>query len=150
MKRHGSALLVVMAVMTGLSSLLTCWWQAVGWAGDLVLIRQQALTQFYATEMVRAAAVAWLKRSFDQVTTDLAKTKQPLTMDGGTVNLGPRSVGQCTVVIDRLPNDDQTMVVRVMVTVVVDGHQVMCHRCLVEQAAVAGAPRFVVHHVAFR
>lgn len=150
MKNKASALLVVMAVMTGFTLLMTSWWQMVGWAGDLALMRQQVITRFYATEMVRNLAVAWVKKSFDQVLSTLTKAGKPMTMDGGMVMLGLATAGRCTLILDRLSVKDQDTVVRVTLTMVLDGQVVACHRCLVERMEVGGAPRFVVHHVAFR
>lgn len=133
MNNKASALLVVMAVMTGFTVLMTSWWQMVGWAGDLALMRQQALTQFYATEAVRNLAVAWVQKSFDQVLLTVTKTQQPITMDGGAVALGAGKTGQFSLVIDKLVGKNQDALVRVTVRMIVDGRVVACHRCLVER-----------------
>lgn len=170
MKGHvcpqASALLVVMTALTGLTVLLTTWWQAAGWASDLVLVRQQCISRFYSTEVVLNYGLAWVKKSFDRVITDLdrsvgdrARTKKArsMTVDGGTVNLGPgQPAGVSTLTIDRAPNDERPEVVRVTATVMVDGRVVTCHRCLLERETVGSAPgqnkkeyRFVVHHFSF-
>lgn len=155
----GSALLIVMTVMTGLTFLLTAWWQAAGWAGDLALVRQRYMNQFYSTEVVLNYGLAWVKKEFEVVVATLAKTKQSLTMDGGTVSLDHGGVGRCTLTIEFVPGDapsDHPQVVRVTATMVVDGKPVACHRCLLEREVVDGGQgpagqgkkeqRFVVHH----
>ncbi len=150
MKRaQASALLMVMTVMTGLTLLLTCWWQAAGWTGDLGLVRQRYITRFYATEVVRNYAVAWAKKSFDQIISQQKKTKEPMIIDGGVIAFGLGQEGKCTLLVDQVPGNDQASIVRVTVTVMVDGKVGACHRCLVERETIDGAPRFMVHHVAF-
>lgn len=154
MRRGAFALLVVMTVMTGLSLLLASWWQAAGWAGDLVLVRQQAISRFYLTEVVLNYGVAWVKKEFKSVAATLASAPdRPVVMDGGVVNLGSNVVGKCTVTIEALA-DKNPDVVRVAATIFVDGRGtrplVTCHRCLVERQEVTRdrkkEQRFVVHH----
>jgi len=154
-KNKASALLVVMTVMAGLTLLLISWWQAVGWAGDLVLVRQRYISRFYATEIVLNYGVAWTKKEFDSVTKSLvakpkvAKSGTPIILDGGTVNLGSGGVGKCILTIDRVPGDrdDHSNVVRVAATMVVDNKIVACHRCLLEHDL--KEQRFVVSHFSF-
>ncbi len=149
MIKQGSALLVVMSVMTGLTLLLTSLWQAAGWTGDLVLVRQRYIAKFYATEVMRNYAVTWVKKEFDQVSAQLDKTKQPLIMDGGTISFGLKQEYKCTLVVDKIPGDNQANIVRIVVFLMLDGKKVACHRCLLEEELIAGVPRFTVHHVSF-
>lgn len=150
MKKQASALLVVMVVMTGFTVLLTSWWQMVGWSGDLALVRQRYVTQFYATELVRNLVVAWVKKSFDNVIGQHRKTRRPVTVDGGVMSLDAHTNGRFSIVIDQAPGDDHYNMVRVMVSMTIDGQVVTCHRCLVEQKMMRGAPQYMAHHVAFR
>lgn len=148
-KASGSALLVVMTVMTGLTLLLTSWWQVVGWTGDLVLVRQRYITRFYATEIVLNYGVAWVKKEFDSVIKSLVAVPQkPMTLEGGIVNVG-EGTGRGTIVIDRVPGDHEVhlKVVRVTATIVIDEKIVSCHRCLVQRDVCdLKGKRFVVSH----
>ncbi len=154
MKTRASALLVVMTAMTGLTLLLTAWWQAVGWASDLVLVRQRSMCQFYCAEVVLNYGLAWVKKEFDHVTKVLTTAKQMVRLDAGKIELKPCGAVACLVAIDRVPRDERADVVRVTVTMSAAGKMVASHRCLVERETIVGVQgqkehRFVVHHFSF-
>lgn len=154
MKRHsGSALLVVLTVMTGLMLLMTSWWQAVGWAEDVAIVRQRYIARFYATEVVLNYGVRLVKKEFAYVTRMLTittgKKKFSLQLDGGVVQLDAGERGKGTVIIDRVVGDRDTLPHRVMVTalIAVDDKIISRHRCLVQYEG--KGHDFVVSHFSF-
>lgn len=154
MKRpHASALLVVLTVLTGLTILLTSWWQTAGWACDLAIVRQRAIANFYATEIVRAYGVAWTKKEFNGICSFLARfPKQPLHLAGGSFQLVD-GVGEGAIIIDRVPGDRDQVPHVVRLTAIMNLNQkgVACHRCIIQDKTNQETKerRFVVSHCAF-
>ncbi len=146
----GSALLLVMVSMSWFMLLLTGWWQAVGWNDDLALVRQQSIVRFYATEVVRNYAVAWIKQTFKQIKSDLIKINKPLILDIGKINLCSGQNCNGRLIVDHIPRDKLMNIIRLTTTLMLDGKKITCHRCLIEHTRLSGEQRFIVHHVAFR